>query len=213
MAESQRPHLGCSAQADQHLREEKIDGQEILRSHFLHARCDRVRLPDGRTALRDYIVHPGAVMVVPLLQAEDGWRVVLERQFRYPVGQVMLEFPAGKLDPGEEPLHCGQRELLEETGYSAREWAYATRIHPCIGYSNEAIDIWFARGLVLGPRRLDEGEFLDVLSATPEELMQWCGSGLVSDAKTLSGVLWLDKVLSGSWPLQWQQTASMLATG
>ena len=193
---------------DHHLREETIGSTELLRSHFLHVMCDTVRLPDGRTASRDYIVHPGAVMVIPLLQTPDGLRVVLERQFRYPVQQVMVEFPAGKLDAGEDTLTCGQRELREETGYTASEWAHAGVIHPCISYSTEFIDVWFARGLVQGQKHLDAGEFLDVFTATPAELLQWCLSGQVTDAKTLSGALWLQNVLSGAWPLVWQKIAA-----
>ena len=188
---------------DQHLREETLSSKLLLQSHFLQVMGDTVRLPDGRTALRDYIVHPGAVMVIALLESPEGWRVVLERQFRYPVHKVMVEFPAGKLDAGEDTLACGQRELLEETGYSATEWAHAGVIHPCISYSTEFIDIWFARGLTLGERQLDNGEFLDVFTATPAELLQWCRDGRVTDAKTLSGALWLHNVLSGVWPLEW----------
>ena len=135
-----------------HLFEATLDSQEILRSHFLHVVCDTVRLPDGTTAPRDYIVHPGAVMVVPLLDTPDGLRVVLERQYRYPVRHAMVEFPAGKLDKGEDTLVCGMRELLEETGYTAAEWAHAGVIHPCISYSTEFIAVWFARGLQRGSR-------------------------------------------------------------
>ena len=136
-----------------HLFEATLDSQEILRSHFLQVVCDTVRLPDGKTATRDYIVHPGAVMVVPLLDTPDGLRVVLERQYRYPVRQAMVEFPAGKLDKGEDTLVCGMRELLEETGYTAAEWAHAGVIHPCIAYSTECIDVWFARSLQLDTMR------------------------------------------------------------
>jgi ADP-ribose pyrophosphatase len=134
--------------------------------------------------------------------------VVLERQYRYPVKQVMVEFPAGKLDPGEDILRCAQRELLEETGYRAREWARAGVLHPVISYSTEFIDIWFARDLSLGERSLDAGEFLDVFTATPAELLQWCRDGRVTDAKTLSGALWLQNVLSGAWALDWQAVAA-----
>lgn len=186
---------------DSHLIELKTGGQELLKGRFLHAFRDTVRLPDGSETTREYVVHPGAVMVIPIL--DDG-RLVLERQFRYPVGQVMIEFPAGKLDPGEEPLACARRELLEETGYSAREWARAGRLHPVISYSTEFIDIWFARGLDLSERRLDEGEFLEVFTATPDELLAWCRDGKVTDAKTLTGALWLQNVLSGAWKLAWQ---------
>lgn len=184
-----------------HLIEEKTESVELLKGHFLHAFRDTVRLPDGSTATREYVVHPGAVMVVPLL--DDG-RVLLERQFRYPMGRVMVEFPAGKIDPGEEILACAQRELLEETGYTAREWARAGVLHPVISYSTEFIDIWFARGLQAGPRQLDAGEFLEVFDATPAELLQWCRDGLVTDGKTLTAALWLQNVLSGAWTLNWQ---------
>lgn len=190
---------------DAHLIEHLIERQELFRGRFLHAFRDTVRLPDGGEATREYVVHPGAVVVVPLLQGPDGQlRIVLERQYRYPVGQVMVELPAGKLDAGEDPLRCGQRELLEETGYQAREWARAGQMHLAIAYSTEVIHIYFARGLSLGERQLDQGEFLDVFSATPEELMTWCREGAVTDAKTLSCMVWVHNVLSGAWPLQWQ---------
>ena len=116
----------------------------------------------------------------------------------------MVEFPAGKLDAGEAGFQCAQRELLEETGYSASEWAFAGVLHPVIAYSTEKIEIWFARGLSLGERHLDRGEFLDVITATPAELMMSCMRGEVTDAKTLVGALWLQNVLSGAWSLEWK---------
>jgi ADP-ribose pyrophosphatase len=193
---------------DQHLVEHRVSRQEILKGDFLHAFRDTVVLPDGGSATREFVIHPGAVMIIPLLVDEQGQlRVVLERQFRYPVGQVMIEFPAGKLDSGESVLACAQRELQEETGYSAREWARAGVLHPVISYSTEFIDIWFARHLNLGERKLDDGELLDVFSATPAELLQWCKEGKVTDAKTLTGALWLQNVLSGAWVLDWQHAA------
>jgi ADP-ribose pyrophosphatase len=191
--------------SNEHLIEQRIAQQELFKGRFLHAFRDTVRLPDGGEATREYVVHPGAVVVVPLLEGTDGQtRIVLERQYRYPVGQVMVELPAGKLDAGEDPLVCGQRELLEETGYQAREWARAGHMHLAIAYSTEVIHIWFARGLRQGERRLDQGEFLDVFSATPDELMAWCRDGQVTDAKTLSCMVWVQNVLSGVWPLNWQ---------
>ena len=192
---------------DQHLIEERLTGQELFKGRLLHAFCDTVRLPDGSSASREYILHPGAVMIVPLLEdAGGGLRVVLERQFRYPIGQVMIEFPAGKRDAGEALQLCAQRELQEETGYCAAQWAHAGVLHPVISYSTEFIDIWFARGLTAGARRLDPGEFLDVFTATPDELLQWCRDGTVTDAKTLTAALWLQNVLSGAWSLSWQET-------
>jgi ADP-ribose pyrophosphatase len=200
------PSLGAD---DRHLIEETLSSQDILRGNFLHAVRDLVKLPDGATASREYIIHPGAVMIVPLLKDESGQlQVVLERQFRYPVGQVMIEFPAGKRDPGEDLLLCAQRELREETGYVAAEWARAGVLHPVISYSTEYIDIWFARGLTLGERQLDAGEFLDVFTATPEQLLLWCRDGLVTDAKTLTAALWLQNVLSGAWALDWVPTSA-----
>ena len=190
---------------DHHLVEEKTAGKELFQGEFLHAFRDTVRLPDGTMASRDYVLHPGAVMVIALLEDAPGsLRVVLERQYRYPLQRVMIEFPAGKLDPGEDVLACARRELLEETGYSARQWTRAGVLHPAISYSTEFIDIWFARDLSLGQRQLDAGEFLDVFTATPAELLQWCRDGAVTDAKTLTGALWLQNVLSGTWPLRWQ---------
>lgn len=184
-----------------HLIEHPIKSELVHQGSFLTVKLDTVRLPHGGQATREYVLHPGAVVVIGLL--DDG-RVLLERQFRYPVGQVMTEFPAGKLDAGEQPLLCAQRELLEETGYSAREWAYAGPMHLAIGYSDEVIHVFFARGLTAGERHLDADEFLDVCSMTPAELLEGVRTGQVTDAKTLSCCLWLQNVQSGAWALDWQ---------
>ncbi|MFT4193002.1 MAG: NUDIX hydrolase [Comamonas sp.] len=194
------PHAPTPA-ADAHLVETLVSREVLHQGSFLTVRRDTVQLPDGHQATREYVVHPGAVVVVPLL--DDG-RIVVERQFRYPVGQVMLELPAGKLDPAEDPLACGQRELLEETGYRAAEWAHAGAMHLAIGYSTEVIHIFFARGLTAGARALDEGEFLDILSMDADDLLRACQDGRVTDAKTLSCCLWLQNVREGRWPLTWQ---------
>lgn len=187
--------------ADAHLREETIESRQVYRGTFLDVRHERVRLPDGTEARREYIVHPGAVMVVPLL--DDG-RLVVERQWRHPLARVMLEFPAGKLERGEAPLQCATRELAEETGYSAREWARAGILHNAIAYSDEGIEIWFARGLILGARHLDAGEFLDVAEMSAEQLDTAAQRGELTDAKTLIGLLWLQNWRAGRWPLVWQ---------
>ena len=189
-----------AAHPDAHLREALVDSEQVYQGHFLDVRRDQVRLPDGKLAQREYIVHPGAVMVVPLL--DDG-RLVVERQWRHPMQCVMLEFPAGKIDPGESPFECAVRELAEETGYRAAEWARAGILHNAIAYSNEGIEVWFARGLRLGERDLDAGEFLEVLTMSLQELDALAQRGELTDAKTLIGLLWLQNWRSGQWPLNW----------
>lgn len=183
------------------LHETLIDGDWAYRGSFLQIRRERVRLPDGAEASREFVVHPGAVMIVPLL--DDG-RLLLERQYRHPVGRVMLEFPAGKLDAGETALACAQRELQEETGYRAREWAHAGVLHNAIAYSTEGIEVFFARGLQAGERQLDEGEFLELTTLSAEALDAACARGEVTDAKTLIGLLWLQRWRAGAWPLDWR---------
>lgn len=186
---------------DDYLIETLLESEALFDGHFLNARRDTVRLPDGASATREYFVHPGAVVIIALL---DDDRVLLERQFRYPVGQIMTEFPAGKLDPGEDPLACAKRELLEETGYTAGSWARAGALHLAISYSTEIIHIFFARDLVAGNAQLDHDEFLEVRPMNVDDVLAACRNGAITDAKTLSCSLWLQNVRSGTWPLDWQ---------
>ncbi|HLU19927.1 MAG TPA: NUDIX hydrolase [Pusillimonas sp.] len=188
-------------EASLHLIETQVQTETVYDGNFLEVRRDVVRLPNGRSSQREYVVHPGAVVVIPLL--DDG-RVLMERQYRYPVGMIMTEFPAGKLDPGEDPFDCARRELLEETGYTASQWAYAGHLHLAIAYSTEIIHIFFAKGLIQGRQQLDSDEFLDVITLPVEELVQQCREGQVTDAKTLTCTLWLQNVLSGAWQVDWR---------
>lgn len=189
---------------DKHLIETTVSSQTVYRGHFLELRRDEVALPDGAMAAREYVIHPGAVMIVAVLP--DG-RLVMERQYRYPVRQTMIEFPAGKLDAGEGGLACAQRELWEETGYKARRWAKAGVMHPVIGYATEVIEIWFAQDLTLGERHLDAGEFLDVFAASQDELESWMQAGQLTDAKTIVGMMWLQRWRAGHCQLTWQTVA------
>jgi ADP-ribose pyrophosphatase len=182
--------------ADGHLAERGIDSEVAYQGSFLRVARDHVTLPNGAVATREFIRHPGAVVILPIL--DDG-RILLERQFRYPLGRVFIEFPAGKIDPGEEALACARRELQEETGYTARDWQFVTTIHNAIAYSDEHLDLFVARGLSAGPARLDEEEFLETFSATLPELLEMVRSGQVSDVKTIIGAFWLEKLVSGDW--------------
>jgi ADP-ribose pyrophosphatase len=196
MSEPVRP----AGAPESHLVERFVNGEQVFRGKLLDVRRDTIALPDGDTATREYIVHPGAVVVVPLL--DDG-RLVMERQYRYPVGRVLLEFPAGKLDPGEAVQRCGQRELMEETGYTAAEWARAGVIHNACAYSTEGIELWFARGLQQGGRQLDHGELIDVQLVSEAELDAIAARGELTDAKTMIGLQWLQRWRAGAWPLTW----------
>ena len=175
---------------DVHLLETKLDSESVFDGRLLHVRRDTVRLPSGRSATREYIVHPGAVLVAPRLP--DG-RWVVERQFRYPVGRVFVEFPAGKRDPGESAFETGRRELAEEAGYEAASWTRLGLIHPCIGYSDEAIELWRADGLVHVGAKLDDDEHLEVLAMSGAELLAALDRGEITDAKTVAALFFLER--------------------
>lgn len=181
---------------DSHLRETRIDGETAYDGDFLKVSRDRIRLPDGAETEREYIRHPGAVVILPLL---DNGDVLLERQFRYPLGRVFVEFPAGKIDPGEDTFTCARRELQEETGYTASDWQYVCTIHNAIAYSDEHLELFLARGLKAGPAKLDDGEFLETFSVSVAELLQMVRRGEVTDVKTIIGAFWLEKILAGGW--------------
>jgi ADP-ribose pyrophosphatase len=190
------------ADDDAHLVERPLAGSTLLSGGFLEVHRDTVALPDGRRATREYILHPGAVAVVPLL--DDG-RVVLVRQYRYPVGKVLLEWPAGKRDGGESTYTCAARELLEETGYAAAEWACGGEVHNAAAYSSESIWIWFARGLQAGTARPDDGEFVETHCLTLDELQALSLRGELPDVKTQIGLAWLQECLAGRRPWTWMR--------
>jgi ADP-ribose pyrophosphatase len=178
------------------LTETRVTHEAVFDGVLLHVRRDTVRLPDGRPAVREYIEHPGAVTIVPIL---DSGELLMERQYRYPVGRELYELPAGKIDPGEATLGTAKRELLEETGYVAREWRRLTTFHPVVGYSTERIELWLARGLEHRGRTLDEGEFLETLPVALGTALEWVRTGRITDAKTIIGVFWAERLASGTW--------------
>ncbi len=181
---------------DSHLKESQIDSDIAYDGAFLKVRRDHVRLPDGKSAVREYIKHPGAVVILPLF--EDG-SVLLERQFRYPLDQVFIEYPAGKIDPNEDSLVCAKRELQEETGYTATDWQFVCTIHNAIAYSDEHLDIYLARGLMEGESKLDDEEFLETVKLPFPDVMELVHQGKITDVKTIIGTFWLDKILAGQW--------------
>ena len=187
------------------LAEQLLHSEQDLHDKILRAWRDTVKLPNGQQAGREYVRHQGAVVIVASLP--DG-RYLIEYQFRHPVGRAMLEFPAGKIDAGEPSLASAQRELREETGFVAGQWAFAGVMHNCIGYSDEHIDIWFARDLQFQGQALDDGEALRVYAASLPDLLQRARSGELTDAKTLTALLWLQQVHAGQWALDWYESAA-----
>ena len=179
------------------LTEHFIDGDVVYYGGLLKVRCDRVRLPDGGEATREYIRHPGAVAIVPLF--DDG-TVLLERQFRYPHRRAFIEVPAGKLDPGEPPLDTAKRELLEETGYAAAEWIRLGTMHTAIAYTDEAIELYLARKLSKqGAPTLDAGEFVETLVVDFDEALRMVRDGRITDSKSVCSLLWVDKWCRQPW--------------
>lgn len=169
------------------LKESRISGTETYHGPLLHVYHDRVRLPNGDESGRDYIRHLGAVCIVPL--TDDG-RVVVERQFRYPLDMVITEIPAGKLDSAEEDrISAAKRELHEETGLTADRWTYMGDFFPAVAYSTERISMYLAQGLHQGEQKLDKDEFLNVETRPLKELVDEVMAGEIVDIKTQAAIL------------------------
>jgi ADP-ribose pyrophosphatase len=186
-----------TGEPDDRLTEHTLDSRLAFDGVLLRLYVDRVRSADGHVGTREYVRHPGAVMIIPLLDDEN---VLLERQFRYPLGRSVVEFPAGKLEAGEPAFDCARRELLEETGYVAGRWSYLGGLHNAIAYSDEKIEIFLAEDLGRGGEALlDAGETLEVFEAPWRQLLEWVRDGSVTDVKTMVGAFWLEKTLAGEW--------------
>ncbi|NBT34050.1 MAG: NUDIX hydrolase [Betaproteobacteria bacterium] len=189
-----------------HLDEPRSSGALVYDGRLLKIYRDEAIAPDGVQCVREFTLHPGAAAIVPLF--EDG-SLLLERQWRYPLNRSFLEFPAGKLDPGETPLQTAQRELREETGYRANRWAELGPMHPVISYSTEVIHIFLATDLSLGETARDEGEVIDLVRMSVADFFVLVESGQVSDAKTLAAAFWLARIRSGDYRPQWTLSESV----
>lgn len=176
--------------------ESPLDSARVFQGGFLTLYRDTVRLPDGASANREYLRHPGAAMMIPFL---DDATLLLEHQFRYPAGGHFLELPAGKIDAGETPLATAQRELVEECGYKAGEWRHLGTTHPCIGYSDERIEIFAARELTHVGHARDAGEFLELVPMALDDALAGVRDGRITDGKTIVGLLWAEKLVRGGW--------------
>jgi len=171
--------------------EKRLTTRLVYDGQLLKVREDTVLRPDGKTARREWIQHPGAVIMIPML---DERTVLLERQYRYPLQRHFYELPAGKIEPGEEPLETAQRELIEECGYTAASWQHLATLHPCIGYSNERIELYLARELTHVGHAHDDGEFLEVVPLALSEALEWVKSGRITDVKAIIGLTWLERL-------------------
>ena len=183
-----------------HLAESRLSGQPVFEGVLLKIQRDNARAADGTECVREYTLHPGASAIIPVF---DNGDLLLERQWRYPLNRSFLEFPAGKLDAGEDPLASAIRELREETGFSASEWARAGQMHPVISYSTEVIHLFFAKGLTKGVAALEAGECLDVVRLSQDDFFQAVHSGQVTDAKTMTAAFWLSQWRAGVWQPNW----------
>ncbi len=192
------PLVGEIGQA---LSETRISGELVYSGVLLKIQRDLAVASDGHECVREYTLHPGAAAIVPLL-GDD--RLLMERQWRYPLNRSFLEFPAGKLDAGEPPLKTARRELLEETGYHARRWATLGQMHPVISYSTEVIHLFLATDLTPGPAAREAGECLELVEVGMDELFDLILAGTITDAKTLSAAFWLSQVQAGRFSPTWQ---------
>ena len=175
------------------LKETQKSSEKIFSGKLIDLYFDHIELPNGKSSTREWIKHPGAVCVIPILPNSN---LCLVRQYRYGPREEFIEIPAGKLDAGEDPLVCAKRELEEEIGYSAGKLTFLTNIHPAIGFSNEKMWMYLAEDLILSKQNLDQDEFLELYHLSVDEAIDLISQGKITDVKTVIGILWLDKFLS-----------------
>jgi len=174
------------------LQETQISSEKVFSGRLLELYFDKVKLPNGKTTTREWIDHPGAVCLIPVL---PNGKICLIRQFRYGPGDEFIEIPAGKLDEEEAPIDCAHRELEEETGYRADKITFLTNIHPAIGFSNEKMWMYLAEDMIKTEHNLDHDEFLELLPTPLDEALEWVWNGKITDVKTIIGILWAERLL------------------
>lgn len=174
------------------LKETRLSTEKIFKGSLLDVRRDEVSLPNGKTSTREWIKHPGAACIIPVLP--DG-KIALIKQYRYPVQAEMIELPAGKLDPGEAPEVCARRELQEEIGYSAGKMTFVCHIHPAIGFASEKMWIYFAEDLTKTTENTDHDEFVELIPTFLEDAVNWVWKGTITDVKTIIGLLWAERLM------------------
>ena len=178
------------------LREIKISSETKFKGNLLHVVRDEVKLPNGKTSVREGIKHPGAVVIIPFLNTTT---LIMERQFRYYPNEIFYELPAGKTDAGEDFLTTGKRELLEETGYTASTWTFISHLYPAIGYADEKMAVYAASDLTMQEIDRDEDEFLEIIEMPLDKAMEMLRRGEITDAKSMVGLFWAEKLASGDW--------------
>ena len=175
------------------LKESTISSKKVYDGNFLDVRKDIVNLPDGKTSTREWINHPGAACIIPLM---PNGKLALIKQYRYPVKSIMIELPAGKIDAGENPETCALRELEEEIGFSAGKLTFVSKIYPAIGFANEEMSIFLAENLSKSEKNTDHDEFIELLPTTVEDAVCMVWDRKITDVKTIIGILWAERLLS-----------------
>ena len=175
------------------LKESTVSSEKVYDGTFLDVRKDIVKLPNGNKSTREWINHPGAACIIPIMS--DG-KLALIKQYRYPVRSTMIELPAGKLDIGEKPEVCAIRELEEEIGYLADKLTFVTKIHPAIGFANEEMWIFLAENLIKSKKNTDHDEFVELIPTSIEDALHMVWNGAITDVKTIIGILWVERLLS-----------------